>query len=643
MPFATRELEERPSGRHAMKEPAFASPPSSFSRVARFVASLAFFGSAVAAAGSGCGRSSLEEPILDASLADAKTDSGGDAGTCGPSTCPNGCCDVRGVCRVGTDVQACGGLGGKCSDCIAAGQDVCEPSRKACGKRVPTCDATSCAAGCCVTAGGTGVCLPGTDATACGQGGASCTDCAGQGQACDSRLRTCNAARKCDASHCAGCCVGDQCLTGTDGQACGNRGAACQNCTAQGTTCGPSAGGGGQCQGIGRCGPQNCGGCCDARGTCTEGIDSTSCGRGGEACQDCTGRAQVCAPRDQPNGRTCITPPPCGPENCAGCCIGDRCTLGTQDTACGAAGTQCTNCAGLNQVCGAGGVCQGGPTCGPANCRGCCDGNTCMPGTDATLCGQGGLACRACGPGGACNAGTCSNPACGPANCPGCCNGDQCLAGFTNRSCGSGGAACADCFATSTTCNTLASPRACGIPSTCPATYPGCNAGVSQVVLPQNTNVCSAVSLQNAQAACANGHDSVQCTQFFAFLAAVEPQCGSCLGNFRSAFFDPNFPTFGKGISACVAPFVSAECRRSLGCSQDCLDTSCTQCPQGATAQCRSGVTQAGTQCFATSTQAAQCGGLALLSGPSTLCNPQSYGFNYGAWLSAVGARFCGP
>jgi hypothetical protein len=99
---------------------------------------------------------------------------------------------------------------------------------------------------------------------------------------------------------------------------------------------------------------------------------------------------------------------------------------------------------------------------------------------------------------------------------------------------------------------------------------------VSQVVLPQNTNVCSAVSLQNAQAACANGHDSVQCTQFFAFLAAVEPQCGSCLGNFRSAFFDPNFPTFGKGISACVAPFVTPECRRSLGCSQDCLDTSCT-------------------------------------------------------------------
>jgi len=166
---------------------------------------------------------------------------------------------------------------------------------------------------------------------------------------------------------------------------------------------------------------------------------------------------------------------------------------------------------------------------------------------------------------------------------------------------------------------------------------------VSQPVLPQNTNVCSALTLQNAQAACATGHDSVQCTAFFAFLAAVEPTCGACLSNFKSDFFEPNFPTFGKGLSACVAPFVSPQCRRSLGCSQDCIDTSCVQCPVGAGPQCKAGVTQPAGQCSAASTQAATCGGLALLNGPATLCSPQAYGFDFGAWLGTVGARFCGP
>lgn len=628
-----------------MQEPNFAS--SSFGRVVRLVASLVFMLSLASAATVGCGRSSLEDAITDAStpVTDARVDARTDAGTCGPSTCPTGCCDARGVCRVGSDVQACGSLGGKCNDCIASGLDVCDSSRKVCGKRVPECNATSCATGCCVTSGTTGVCLSGTDASACGTSGAACTNCATSGQACDARLRTCSTSKKCDATNCNGCCVGDLCLPGTDGSACGNKGAACSSCTAQGTTCGPVAGGGGQCQGIGRCGPQNCGGCCDATGVCTEGIDSTSCGRGGESCNDCTGSSRVCAPRDQPNGRTCIDPPPCGPANCAGCCIGNVCTMGAQDTACGRNGVQCTNCAGANQTCGAAGTCTGAVTCGPANCRGCCDGNTCVGGNDPAACGANGVACRACGVGGTCTTGTCANPACSAANCPGCCQGDRCLAGFTNRSCGSNGAACADCFATSTTCNTLANPRACGVPSTCPANYGACPAAVTQPVLPQNTNVCSTASLQNAQAACsgAGGHDSVQCNAFFAFLAAVEPACGTCLSNFKSDFFDPNFPTFGKGLSACVAPFVSTTCRRSLGCSQDCMETSCTQCPLGAGPQCRAGVTQPAGQCSTASTQAATCGGLALLSGPATLCSPQAYGFDYGAWLSTVGARFCGP
>jgi hypothetical protein len=92
-----------------------------------------------------------------------------------------------------------------------------------------------------------------------------------------------------------------------------------------------------------------------------------------------------------------------------------------------------------------------------------------------------------------------------------------------------------------------------------------------------------------------------------------------------------------------VAPFVTPACRRSLGCSQDCLTTSCTQCPPGAGDQCQQNVAQAGGQCGNATNQASQCGGLALLQGAAAVCNPTTYGFNYGAWLAGVGARFCGP
>ncbi len=612
-------------------------------KLIRIALSVMFVAGLASASAVGCGRSSLEEGSLDAST-DSRVDARTDAGTCSASTCPTGCCDERGVCRVGSDVQACGNQGNKCTDCVAGGFDTCDSSRKACGKKVPTCDASSCPSGCCVVNGASQTCLTGTDAAACGTGGGVCANCAQTGQSCDAKLRTCSATKKCDATNCNGCCVGDLCLPGSDQTACGEKGQACQNCNAAGTTCGPLAGGGGRCEGIGRCGPANCGGCCDAKGTCVEGIDSTACGRGGESCNDCTPRAQVCAPRDQPNGRSCIDPPPCGPLNCNGCCIGNVCTLGTQDTACGTKGVACLNCTGQNQTCGAGGVCTGGPACGPGNCAGCCQGNTCVTGNDPAACGTAGQACKDCGAAGTCGAGgVCQNPACSAANCPGCCSGDRCLAGFTNRSCGSGGAACADCFATSTTCNTLAVPRACGVPVTCPAPYGTCPAAVTQPVLPQNTNTCSASSLANIQAACSGGADTVQCNSFFAFLAAVEPACGTCLQPFKSPFFAPNFPTFGKSLSACVAPFVTTACRRSLGCSQDCLTTSCTQCPPGAGDQCQQNVAQPGGQCANASNQASQCGGLAILQGAAAVCNPTSYGFNYGAWLSAVGARFCGP
>ncbi len=390
---------------------------ANFARCASSLVLSVFAGLACSA---GCGRSSLEEaPVVDGgtsadtSLQDGRPegapDGSPDGGACGPTSCPTGCCDTSGVCRVGTDLRACGGLGVLCQDCTATGQDLCSADRKACGRSVAVCDGTTCPGGCCVARpGGPAECFTGVDPTACGTGGAACVNCTTTGQSCDPRSRSCSAATKCDPTTCAGCCVGDQCLTGVAPTACGSKGGQCQNCQALGTTCDPVPGGGGACQGPGRCGPQNCGGCCDMLGLCTEGIDDTSCGRGGQDCVSCA-PARVCAPRTQPNGRTCVDPPTCGPGNCNGCCDGNVCVPGTQNDACGVRGAQCQDCAAGGNICQAG-VCS--PGCGAANCRGCCQGNRCLP-------------------------------------------------GFNNDSCGSGGAACVDCTVRAATCNTLANPRVC--------------------------------------------------------------------------------------------------------------------------------------------------------------------------------------
>ena len=83
----------------------------------------------------GCGRSSLEPETLDSGAPSA----------CGPSNCPDGCCDSTGTCRTGRDVRACGSIGGRCSDCVANGFSVCTNAR-VCGRDDPSCSARSSAA-----------------------------------------------------------------------------------------------------------------------------------------------------------------------------------------------------------------------------------------------------------------------------------------------------------------------------------------------------------------------------------------------------------------------------------------------------------------------------------------------------------------
>jgi hypothetical protein len=68
----------------------------------------------------------------------------------------------------------------------------------------------------------------------------------------------------------------------------------------------------------------------------------------------------------------------------------------------GASGTQICNGAGTGY-----GACECAPTCSPATCDGCCDGNVCRAGDTLDACGFGGEVCDVCGIDFACGFGIC--------------------------------------------------------------------------------------------------------------------------------------------------------------------------------------------------------------------------------------------
>jgi hypothetical protein len=336
----------------------------------------------------------------------------------------------------------------------------------------------------------------------------------------------------------------------------------------------------------------------------------------------------------------CTAQANCGPGNCAGCCIGAGiCAVGNQNTACGVAGGQCLNCQGLGSVCQAG-ACQAA-ACGPANCAGCCAGNVCVLGTQDTSCGQNGAQCNDCTPGNQICQGRACHDKCGPATCAGCCTAaNACALGFTNGACGSAGAACSNCTAGGSTCDTLALPRVCANQqNTCPKAYPACAAGATTPVTPATQNVCDAVNdLDAVRAACTGagvGPASGTCVAAFAALAAANPACSACLAPFNQPFVQL------QGIYLCAAPFVSAGCNHSTACATDCADTSCGLCPAASEAQCLNQVNGNGGACRNFVNQTA-CALAALAAPPGRLCNPGTYNNDYGRWIRAVGAHFCG-
>jgi hypothetical protein len=324
----------------------------------------------------------------------------------------------------------------------------------------------------------------------------------------------------------------------------------------------------------------------------------------------------------------------CNPSNCPGCCVGDICAIGTQDTACGVGGGVCSNCANQApaRVCETG-TCQL-PTCGKDNCpNGCCIGNTCVAGNQDNACGlAGGGSCQDCtATKQTCAGGTCQT-ACGPSNCSGCCQADgTCAPGIGNGACGGNGAACADCRNTGSFCNGLVVPRVCNDQqTTCPAPYGGCLGGTSEPIIPQQQGVCTDSQLDALASACAGGPEAPDCVKT---LLASATSCSQCLKPFAVPF------TLRIGLWACAAPSVNGGCRRALGCGTECTQTSCNQCADASEDQCFTLVTTQGNACAPFATTAAQCTRDAL--DPGQLCSQFSYS-DFGQWFRAVGDHYCG-
>ena len=616
----------------------------------------------------GCGRSSLEPETLG--------DGGNGSGACSPATCPSGCCDASGTCRTGRDVRACGSAGDRCADCVADGFALCNGDG-VCGRDDARCSAATCA-GCCTVDEGRLRCLSGTEPAACGGRGGACTDCAASGRACDASTRSCGATA-CDASTCDGCCVGDKCLPGDLQTACGTKGRACAPC-ASGQVCRAVSGGaGGQCDGPTSCGPHNCAGCCDAAGRCVTGNDATACGAGGGACATCpVGEICGCVP---PNARTCQAPPPCGPANCAGCCVGNQCVIDTKPTACGARGEACKTC-GTTETCSPTGVCVDAGECNPTTCpTGCCVGSICAVGTQNTACGTDGDVCQNCASQSrVCQSGTCQTPTCGPttcpngccsgnvcvvgtqdnacgptgggqcddcsaknevcqgrqcrekcgpANCSGCCRNNTCVGGTADNACGIDGATCTNCSAAGSYCNGLVSPRRCNNQqTTCPAPYGSCPLGTRMPPIATEQRRCTNVELDRLAAECVAGPESAACVAAYATLVGT---CQACLQPFHHPFVR------NTGIYACAAASVSEPCRIALGCADHCAQSSCNQCSASSKDLCYVRVNGLGGQC-ALQDLAANCARDEMERG---LCSSFSYA-HYGQWIRGVGDHFCG-
>ena len=100
----------------------------------------------------------------------------------------------------------------------------------------------------------------------------------------------------CGPSNCKGCCQPDgTCVTATNAGACGTEGEACVVCPTGFTICNKPTPGCNVNEPSANC-MTTCPGCCWSKGGyCSQGLHSSDCGNGGEACMAC-GEDSTCEP-----------------------------------------------------------------------------------------------------------------------------------------------------------------------------------------------------------------------------------------------------------------------------------------------------------------------------------------------------------
>ncbi|HMJ12561.1 MAG TPA: hypothetical protein VK524_14150, partial [Polyangiaceae bacterium] len=196
---------------------------------------------------------------------------------------------------------------------------------------------------------------------------------------------------------CTGCCDAQgRCQGGTQNTACGRAGASCSNCSSNGETCMQP---GGYCAFFPTCSRATCpNGCCDAQGVCRDGRTNAVCGTNGQACSNCGTNGRACAAQG-----FCYAGRHCGPDNCAGCCTANgECRNGTSSLSCGQYGALCENCLSNFELC-RDRVCSDGDRC-PAAYAGCSPAASTTTPVRSTACNPADLAtlaqaCRGENPG----------------------------------------------------------------------------------------------------------------------------------------------------------------------------------------------------------------------------------------------------
>ena len=200
-----------------------------------------------------------------------------------------------------------------------------------------------------------------------------------------------------------------------------------------------------------------------------------------------------------------------------------------------------------------------------------------------------------------------------------------CHAGTTSNECGSNGASCGNCAASGLTCDVNQFPAVCD--QSCPAPYPGCVPGTTEVPPQAAPGACKAVDLNDAAVGCAGGPFTNDCQSFLNGESQVNQPCASCLQQFQSEF------STDAGVYLCAAPFLNAGCDVESGCAQDCQTQGCQACVE----ETCDASAQAG-ECSPFFNAANKC--IAQSAAATALCSPSSYP-NFGAWLKGVGGHYC--